>query len=227
MKNFFKNIKNYVTEHKVKTITAVIAVILITALIIVGITAIKTETPKVADKKITKVEMKKKAVKKEDTKKTGTAKKEEVKQEEEVKSTDKAESSAIKEETVNKPSKSTAKQSATGNTKPATGNATSKPAAKPATKTPRWVVDRAAWTETKQVPVYDYVYVYKVYATEKATRNEVYIGVFYTYDEVKNCLLNADTNVYVNLGYESNLEEKLIRTDTQTINHPEEGHWEY
>ena len=218
MKNFFKNIKNYVTEHKVKTITTVIAVILITALIIVGITATKTETPKFANKKITKVETKKKAVKKEDTKKTETVK-EEVKQEDEVKSTDKAESSAIKEETVNKPSKSTAKQSATG-------NATSKPAAKPATKTPRWVVDRAAWTETKQVPVYDYVYVYKVYGV-KADNSEEYIGNYYSFDEASAAMSNFDRSRFVTTGYESNLEKKLIRTDTQTINHPEEGHWEY
>ena len=225
MKNFFKNIKNYVTEHKAKTITTAIAVILITALIIVGITATKTETAKVADKKIIKVETKKKAVKKEDTKKTETAK-EDVKQEEEVKSTDKAESPAIKEETVNKPSKSTAKQSATGNT-------TSKPAAKPstntskpATKTPRWVVDRAAWTETKQVPVYDYVYVYKVYGV-KADNSEEYIGNYYSFDEASAAMSNFDRSRFVTTGYESNLEKKLIRTDTQTINHPEEGHWEY
>lgn len=218
MKNFFKNIKNYVTEHKVKTIATVIAVILITVLIAIGITATKTETPKVADKKITKVETKKKAVKKEDTKKTETAK-EEVKQEEEVKSTDKAESSAIKEETVNKPSKSTAKQSATG-------NATSKPAAKPATKTPRWVVDRAAWTETKQVPVYDYVYVYKVYGVKTDTSTE-YLGNYYSFNEARAFMDTLDRNKYPMVGYDVDQEEKLIRTDTQTINHPEEGHWEY
>lgn len=226
MKNFFKNIKNYVTEHKVKTIITVIAVILITALIIVGITATKTETPKVADKKITKVETKKKAVKKEDTKKTETAKKEEVKQEEEVKSTDKAESSAIKEEeTVNKSSKST------GNTtsKPAANKPAAKPstnASKPATKTPRWVVDRAAWTETKQVPVYDYVYVYRVYGIKKDTSTE-YIGNYYSYDEACAAMDNFDRSRFVTTGYENYLEKKLIRTDTQTIDHPEEGHWEY
>lgn len=226
MKNFFKNIKNYVTEHKVKTIATAIAVMLIIALIVVGITATKQETHKIAEKKIAKVEMKKKAVKKEDTKKTETAKEEEVKQEEEVKSTDKAESSAIKEETVNKSSKSTAKQSATGNTKPATGNTTSKPVAKPATKTPRWVVDRAAWTETKRVPVYDYVYVYRVYGV-KADNSEEYIGNYYSFDEASAAMSNFDRRRFVTVGYESNLEEKLIRTDTQTINHPEEGHWEY
>jgi hypothetical protein len=224
MKNFFKNIKNYVAEHKVKTITTAIAVILITALIIVGITATKTETPKVADKKIIKVETKKKAVKKEDTKKTETAK-EEVKQEEEVKSTDKTESPAIKEETVNKPSKST------GNTtsKPAANKPAAKPStntSKPATKTPRWVVDRAAWTETKQVPVYDYVYVYKVYGV-KSDKSTEYIGNYYSYDEACAAMDNFDRSKYVTTGYASNLEEKLIRTDTQTINHPEEGHWEY
>jgi cytoskeletal protein RodZ len=226
MKNFFKNIKNYVAEHKAKTIITVIAVILITILIIIGITATKTETPKVADKKIIKVETKKKAVKKEDTKKTETAKNEDVKQEEEVKSTDKAESPAIKEETVNKPSKSTAKQSATGNTtsKPAAKPSTN--ASKPATKTPRWVVDRAAWTETKQVPVYDYVYVYKVYGV-KSDKSTEYIGNYYSYDEACAAMDNFDRSKYVTTGYASNLEEKLIRTDTQTINHPEEGHWEY
>lgn len=225
MKNFFKNIKNYVTEHKVKTIITVIAVILITILIIIGITATKTETPKVADKKIIKVETKKKAVKKEDTKKTETAK-EEVKQEEEVKSTDKTESPAIKEETVNKPSKST------GNTtsKPAVNKPAAKPStntSKPATKTPRWVVDRAAWTETKQVPVYDYVYVYIPYATNKATGVQEKFSKFYSYAEVDAYLDSLDNSAYINKGYTNYLEEKLIRTDTQTINHPEEGHWEY
>ena len=224
MKNFFKNIKNYVTEHKVKTITTVIAVILITILIIIGIIATKTETPKVADKKIIKVETKKKAVKKEDTKKTETAK-EEVKQEEEVKSTDKTESPAIKEETVNKPSKST------GNTtsKPAANKPAAKPstnASKPATKTPRWVVDRAAWTETKQVPVYDYVHVYKVYGIKSNGVTE-YFGNYYSYNEACVAMDNIDRNKYPMIGYDDMLEEKLIRTETQTINHPEEGHWEY
>lgn len=221
MKNFFKNIKNYVTEHKVKTIITVIAVILITILVIIGITATKTETPKVAaEKKITKtIETKKKAPKEEIKKET------EVKQEEEVKSTDKTESPAIKEETVNKPSKST------GNTtsKPAANKPAAKPStntSKPATKTPRWVVDRAAWTETKQVPVYDYVYVYKVYGV-KADNSEEYIGNYYSFDEASAAMSNFDRSRFVTTGYESNLEKKLIRTDTQTINHPEEGHWEY
>ena len=221
MKNFFKNIKNYVTEHKVKAITTVIAVILITILIVIGITATKTETPKVAaEKKITKtVETKKKAPKEEIKKET------EVKQEEEVKSTDKTESPVIKEETVNKSSNST------GNTtsKPAANKPAAKPstnASKPATKTPRWVVDRAAWTETKQVPVYDYVYVYKVYGV-KADNSEEYIGNYYSFDEASAAMSNFDRSRFVTTGYESNLEKKLIRTDTQTINHPEEGHWEY
>lgn len=220
MKNFFKNIKNYVAEHKVKTIVTVIAVILITVLIAIGITATKTETPKVAaEKKITKtIETKKKAPKEEIKKET------EVKQEE-VKSTDKAESPAIKEETVNKPSKST------GNTtsKPAANKPAAKPstnASKPATKTPRWVVDRAAWTETKQVPVYDYVYVYKVYGIKSDTSTE-YIGNYYSYDEACVAMDNFDRSRFVTTGYENYLEKKLIRTDTQTINHPEEGHWEY
>lgn len=217
MKNFFKNIKNYVTEHKVKTITTVIAVILITALIIVGITATKTETPKVADKKIAKVEMKKKAVKKEDTKKTETAEKEEVKQEEEV---NKPAETATKPESKVESNK---KQSVTS--KPATKTET-KSTPKPATKTPRWVVDRAAWTETKQVPVYDYVHVYKVYGVKTDTSTE-YIGKYYSYDEARAAMLNIDKSKYVVGGYEDTLEEKLIRTDTQTINHPEEGHWEY
>lgn len=222
MKNFFKNIKNYVTEHKVKTIITVIAVILITILIIIGITATKTETPKVAaEKKITKtVETKKKAPKEEIKKET------EVKQEEEVKSTDKTESPAIKEETVNKPSKST------GNTtsKPAVNKPAAKPStntSKPATKTSRWVVDRAAWTETKQVPVYDYVYVYIPYATNKATGVQEKFSKFYSYAEVDAYLDSLDNSAYINKGYTNYLEEKLIRTDTQTINHPEEGHWEY
>lgn len=219
MKNFFKNIKNYVTEHKVKTITTAIAVILITALIIVGITATKTETPKVTDKKITKVETKKKTVKKEDVKKTETAKEEEVKQEEEVNKP--AETATKSESKV----ESTKKNSATP--KQVAPKTETKSTPKPATKTPRWVVDRAAWTETKQVPVYDYVYVYIPYATNRATGVQEKFNKFYSYAEADAYLDSLNNNTYINKGYENYLEEKLIRTDTQTINHPEEGHWEY
>ena len=217
MKNFFKNIKNYATEHKVKTIVTVIAVILITVLIAIGITATKTETPKVADKKITKVETKKKAVKKEDTKKTETAK-EEVKQEEEV---NKPAETATKSESKVESNK---KQSATP--KQIAPKTETKSTPKPATKTPRWVVDRAAWTETKQVPVYDYVHVYRVYGVKTDLSTE-YIGNYYSFSEASAAMSNFDRSRFVTVGYEDDLEEKLIRTDTQTINHPEEGHWEY
>ncbi len=198
----------------------VIGIVIIVLIATIGITyglsksGSKANEPKKTEKTARRDD-KKKAPK-------GEIKKEaEVKQEEEVKSTDKTESPAPttkKEETVNKSSKSTAK--------PATGNTTSKPAAKPATKTPRWVVDRAAWTETKQVPVYDYVYVYKVYGV-KSDKSTEYIGNYYSYDEACAAMDNFDRSKYVTTGYASNLEEKLIRTDTQTINHPEEGHWEY
>lgn len=198
----------------------VIGIVIIVLIATIGITyglsksGSKANEPKKTEKTARRDD-KKKAPK-------GEIKKEaEVKQEEEVKSTDKTESPAPttkKEETVNKSSKSTAK--------PATGNTTSKPAAKPATKTPRWVVDRAAWTETKQVPVYDYVYVYKVYGV-KSDKSTEYIGNYYSYDEACVAMDNFDRSKYVTTGYASNLEEKLIRTDTQTINHPEEGHWEY
>ena len=198
----------------------VIGIVIIVLIATIGITyglsksGSKANEPKKTEKTARRDD-KKKAPK-------GEIKKEAEVKQEEAKSTDKAESPAPtikKEETVNKPSKSTAKQSATG-------NATSKPAAKPATKTPRWVVDRAAWTETKQVPVYDYVYVYKVYGV-KADKTTEYIGNYYSYDEACAAMDNFDRSKYVTTGYASNLEEKLIRTDTQTINHPEEGHWEY
>ena len=204
----------------------VIGIVIIVLIATIGITyglsksGSKANEPKKTEKTARRDDKKK--APKEEIKKEA-----EVKQEEEVKSTDKTESSApaIKEETVNKPSKSTAK--------PATGNTISKPAAKPstnaskpATKTPRWVVDRAAWTETKQVPVYDYVYVYKVYGV-KSDKSTEYIGNYYSYDEACAAMDNFDRSKYVTTGYASNLEEKLIRTDTQTINHPEEGHWEY
>lgn len=200
----------------------VIGIVIIVLIATIGITyglsksGSKANEPKKTEKTARRDDKKK--APKEEIKKEA-----EVKQEEEVKSTDKTESPAPttnKEETVNKPSKSTAKQSATGNT-------TSKPAAKPATKTPRWVVDRAAWTETKQVPVYDYVHVYKVYGTNRATGVKEYIGIFYTAGDLYACMDSVDDNVYAAVGYVDTLEEKLIRTDTQTINHPEEGHWEY
>ena len=107
--------------------------------------------------------------------------------------------------TASKPS--TSSSSATSNTKPSP---------KPKEKTKVWVVDKPAWTENRVTPTYSEKTVWYVETQDgKSTK-------CYSEDEAHLLCANTDYSTY----YEDT-ERTLTGYNTETINHPEEGHWEY
>lgn len=108
--------------------------------------------------------------------------------------------------TTSKPS--TSSSSATSNTKPAP---------KPKEKQKVWIVDKPAWTETVKEPIYstrDVFYASSWDDSEQAT--------FYSLDECQKWLSKFDGG-----GYQIDTEQYISGYNTKTINHPEEGHYEY
>ena len=89
---------------------------------------------------------------------------------------------------------------------------TSKPSQKPKEKTKVWIVDKPAWTETVTK-----------YRTEQVTKYTCGGKIFDDYDSGYEYYVNAEESVG-NLGPITITEQVPY---TETINHPEEGHWEY
>lgn len=119
-------------------------------------------------------------------------------------------------------SENTSKSTPTA-TKPSTssssGAANTKPSPKPKEKTKVWIVDKPAWTETVQEPIYSERDVW--YASNADNSKQ---ATFYSYEECDRWL---DTVAEGMGGYQETTEEYISGYNTKTINHPEQGHWEY
>lgn len=89
---------------------------------------------------------------------------------------------------------------------------TSKPAPKPKEKQKVWIVDKPAWTETVTK-----------YRTEQVTKYTCGGKIFDDYDSGYEFYINSEDS-YGNLGPITVTEQVPY---TETINHPEEGHYEY
>ena len=121
----------------------------------------------------------------------------------------------------NSSSSSTSKSTPSA-TKPSTSSSsgvtsTSKPSPKPKEKQKVWIVDKPAWTETVQEPIYSERDVW--YASNWDNSKS---AKFYSYEECKAWLKTIDAG-----GYQETTEEYISGYNTRTINHPEQGHWEY
>lgn len=90
---------------------------------------------------------------------------------------------------------------------------TSKPTPKPKEKQKVWIVDKPAWTETVTK-----------YRTEQVTKYKYGDEIFDTYDEGYEAYSDPAKFGRGNLGPITITEQVPY---TETINHPEEGHWEY
>ena len=121
----------------------------------------------------------------------------------------------------------TAKTPATGDSesnsesagKPSSGQASSTSGSSgssgSATDTPKekvWVVDKAAWTE--QVPEYGYGY-------------QIYVDGSLVFETADPTAYEAKLDYYANQGTPTTQKMGQIVVGYKTINHPEEGHWEY
>ena len=209
--------------NKIKENKKLFAIILIISLfaILLGSYAIyknsnKTET---ADKIEKSEKLEKKAEKKlKEAKKSGD-KEEIAKAEKELKEAEE------KTEEVKKSASSTSASSSSANTnkltptasKPSTssssGATSTKPSPKPKEKIKVWIVDKPAWTETVTK-----------YRTEQVTKYKYGDEIFDTYDEGYEAYSDPAKFGRGNLGPITITEQVPY---TETINHPEEGHWEY
>ena len=75
-----------------------------------------------------------------------------------------------------------------------------------------WVVDKAAWTE--QVPEYGYGY-------------QIYVDGNLVFETADPAAYEAKLDYYTNQGTPTTQKMGQIVVGYKTINHPEEGHWEY
>lgn len=98
-------------------------------------------------------------------------------------------------------------------------SSTSKPSPKPKEKKQVWVVDKPAWTETVKEPIYSERNVW--YASNWDNSKS---AKFYSYEE---CDAWLDTVAEGMGGYQETTEDYISGYNTKTINHPEQGHWEY
>ena len=218
--------------NKIKNNKKLFAIILIISLlaVLLGSYAIyknssKTETAA----KIEKSEkLEKKAEKKlKEAKKSGN-KEEIAKAEKELKEAEeKTEEVKNKKSTsspsANSSSSSTSKSTPTAS-KPSTNSSSgttssSKPSPKPKEKKKVWIVDKPAWTETVQEPIYSERNVW--YASNADNSKQ---ATFYSYEECDRWL---DTVAEGMGGYQKTTEDYISGYNTRTINHPEEGHYEY
>lgn len=204
---------------------AIIAVLLLLVLVgsVVAISIFNfAETPKTTDKVTAqKKDTKKTEVKKEKAK--AEEKKIETKIDENKEETTKSEAkSEVKKSEVAKKSEPAHKPSAS---KPSTGSSNSgasssktAPTQKPKQKV--WIVDKPAWTETIQVPNYKTVIMVRV--------DTLTMGIqIMTDEEFQACNAMDPTPAKCDGAWSQFAEKVQDGYLTQTINHPEEGHWEW
>lgn len=96
------------------------------------------------------------------------------------------------------------------------GTTSTKPSPKPKEKTKVWIVDKPAWTETVKEPIYQ-IKEYWIVQTQDGIQTKCY-------SEHEAQVLCAETDYS---SYYEESEKILTGYNTKTINHPEEGHWEY
>lgn len=214
--------------NKIKNNKKLFAIILIISLlaVLLGSYAIyKNSNKNETASKIEKSEkLEKKAEKKlKEVKKSGD-KEEIAKAEKELKQAEE------KTEEVKKSASSTSASSSSANKSKSTptaskpsvssssGTTSTKPSPKPKEKTKVWIVDKAAWTET----VYKAIYSEGRTVYRATTWDNSRSGTFYSYEEM-NQWFGEDVG-----SYQIDTEgSEFIGYDTEVINHPEEGHWEY
>ena len=96
------------------------------------------------------------------------------------------------------------------------GTTSTKPSPKPKEKTKVWVVDKPAWTENRVKPIYET----KTYWVVTKWDNSETVTV-YSAEEAQTKAAEFPGS------YQKINENTVTGYNTEEINHPEEGHWEY
>lgn len=223
--NKMTKVKDFVNNPK--KLTALILSVCFVGLVALAIvfTDGPAEAPKTTDKVTAqKKETKKAEVKKEKAKvEAKTEAKVDEKKEETAKTEAKTESKVEekkseptkKSEPAHKPSVS--KPSTSGSSSSASSSTTA-PTQKPKQKV--WIVDKPAWTETIQVPNYKSVLMVRVQTWTMGIQ-------IMTDEEFQTCVAMDPTPEKCRGSWSQFTENVQDGYLTQTINHPEEGHWEW
>lgn len=218
--NKMKKVKDFVNNPK--KLTALILGVCLVGLATLAFVfsdgpaeAPKTTDKVTAQKKDTKKAEKKAEVKKSEEKKSDEAKVEEKKEETKAESKTEAKAEEKKSEPTHKPSVS---KPSTGGSNSGASNSTTAPTQKPKQKV--WVVDKPAWTETIQVPNYKSVLMVRVQTWTMGIQ-------IMTDDEFTACVAMDPTPEKCRGSWSQFTENVQDGYLTQTVNHPEEGHWEW
>lgn len=216
--------------NKIKENKKVFAIILIISLlaILLGSYAIyKNNSKDETANKIEKSEkFEKKAEKKlKEAKKSGN-KEEIAKAEKELKEAEEKTEEVKNKKSTSSPSASSSNTSKSSQTasKPSTSSSSgatsiSKPSSKPKEKQKVWIVDKPAWTENRVTPIFSEREVFRASNWDNSKS-----ATFYSLEECNNWLTTVGEGMG---GYQIDTERTLIGYNTETITHPEEGHWEY
>ena len=219
--NKMKKVKDFVNNPK--KLTALILSVCFVGLVALAIvfTDGPTEAPKTTDKVTAQKKDTKKAEKKSEVKKSEVAKKsdeakvEEKKEETKAESKTEAKAEEKKSEPAHKPS---ASKPSTGGSNSGASSSTTAPTQKPKQKV--WIVDKPAWTETIQVPNYKTVIMVRV--------DTLTMGIqIMTNEEFQACNAMDPTPEKCRGAWSQFADKVQDGYITQTINHPEEGHWEW
>lgn len=220
--NKMKKVKDFVNNPK--KLTALIVGVCLVGLATLAI--VFSDGPAEAPKTTDKVTAQKKDTKKAEVKKEkakAEEKKSEAKVDENKEETVKTEAKA--EEKKSEPAHKSESQKSTPASKPSVSkpatsgsNSTTAPTQKPKQKV--WIVDKPAWTETIQTPNYKSVLMVKV--------KTLTMGVqIMTDDEFTACVVMDPIPAKCDGSWSQFTETVQDGYLTQTVNHPEEGHWEW
>ena len=154
----------------------------------------------------------------EETEKTEPAPEEDVKTDEEQPDHEQpAQETVAQSQTAKTPATGGSESNSESADKPGSGQASSTYGSSGSTTTDKpkekvWVVDKQAWTE--QVPEYGYGY-------------QIYVDGSLVFETADPTAYEAKLDYYANQGTPTTQKMGQIVVGYKTINHPEEGHWEY
>lgn len=223
--NKMKKVKDFVNNPK--KLTALIVGVCLVGLATLAIVFSDgpTEAPKTTDKVTAqKKDTKKTEVKKEKAKaEAKTEAKADEKKEETAKAEAKTEAKA--EEKKSEPAHKSAPAPKPSVSKPSTSGSNSSASSSTTAPTQKlkqkvWIVDKPAWTETIQTPNYKTVIMVKV--------KTLTMGVqIMTREEFNACVAMDPIPAKCDGSWSEYGESVQDGYLTQTVNHPEEGHWEW
>lgn len=228
MKKKMEQLKLWIQTHKKKVAACMVVILLALGALGIGLAGMqkenqkeviaKTDQKKKIDKKQTKkTDLKEEKTSKDDSKKKETETKETAKEKTEVKTEEKQ--TASQPDASASTQKNDAPQTTGGSNGGNSGNGGTQNTAPAHTHnyniplyTQQWVVDQAAWTETVSEPVFEMV--------EIAVGNQSGLEIVGDPNEYLLNNMNGDT------GWHSEWIQKQTGTNTYTVPHPEQGHYE-